>query len=40
MSKAGDTRSDKFSWMEHVVCEVGSENLDATLGDTQYDFSS
>ena len=27
------------SWMRHVVCEVGSNKLDATWGVTRYDFS-
>ena len=30
---------DPISWMRHVLCEVGLKELDATWGDTRYDFS-
>ena len=30
---------DATSWMQHVIWEVGSKKLDATLGDMRYDSS-
>ena len=29
---------DATSWTQHIVCEVGSKKLDATLGDTRQEF--